>query len=106
MQIIRAIIWNEIGITACKRALLCIFSLRFNQFFLRGINYILGVKIDSINRIAISIVILMNAPHKHTSAAVNPLTSKVLGSNGESEGRSILGFCSGFGAAGAEGRQG
>lgn len=40
--------------------------------------------------------------------AVSPLTSKVLGSNGESDGRSILGFCSGagFGAAGAAGRQG
>lgn len=39
---------------------------------------------------------------------VAPLTSKVLGSNGESEGRSILGFCSGagLGAAGVAGRQG
>lgn len=38
--------------------------------------------------------------------ADDPLTSKVLGSKGESEGRSILGFCSGFGVAGAEGMQG
>lgn len=36
------------------------------------------------------------------------LTSKVLGSNGESEGRSILGFCSGIGleAAGEVGKLG
>lgn len=45
--------------------------------------------------------------HKNFSV-VAPLTSIVLGSNGKSEGRSILGFCSeaGFGAGGAAGKLG
>lgn len=65
---------------------------------------------DEINEL-FQIVFIYECPTLALSqnyTAVAPLTSKVLGSNGESEGRSIRGFCSGagFGAAGAAGRQG
>ena len=55
-----------------------------------------------------NVVVIYECPTLALSLKTNkhiPLTSKVLGSNGESEGRSILGFCSGagFGAAGMQG---